>query len=516
MSDNYCFELLDSLDDITSPEQLHVNEEAPSLNELLSYAKKLDLLPLIYRYMEDGAIKGVFIFERIQRTIFRQKMIVLRPVTSDYYDYDTLYVSEGTDIPKLLQYLIRKIKQDDNTIDGIYFHAMAESSQTKNIPDKFIRKSYSEYFNSLTATSGWDYILKKKSMLYGYKYAIKNGCYVEIYEGENIQEELLAELQFFTIERWKFDDTICAFLDDNRKHMFMAHLENKVIIRVRLGKETIAMLYGQFMGQETLMWYTIAINIKYFVHSPLQVLLYYTASFCRDRGLAILDFGLGNEEYKARFANERRIIYTVMLPLSFRMRLSMSAVTRTLGASADSLVNIVIKFLRELRRKLRKPTLLIYSSITTTASPLPENVIAISQYEAFVDFARQYNFAVKRVHYQRFKEGSTHFFTLVENGEICCHVWSTAENENFYITELRRPCPITGNSVMLFDGYTYEKHRRKGYYTALLNAIQQYFANRKVYGYHLTSNVISKKGIIKTGYTFERAITTEKTPVILD
>jgi hypothetical protein len=174
-------------------------------------------------------------------------------------------------------------------------------------------------FDMALSESGWDKILIKKDVIRDWKYAEKKGGYrLACYEGDAI----VGKLDFISekhIERWKFDNVNSLFNNQNRKRVFGCYLENKIFLKLEKQDDWLAYLYGMRYNN-VLMFHTPVINIKYLKNSPLKVLIAETFKYCRENDIKILDFGLGLEEYKKRYSNDHRKVFTYFYPKTIKAK----------------------------------------------------------------------------------------------------------------------------------------------------------------------------------------------------
>jgi CelD/BcsL family acetyltransferase involved in cellulose biosynthesis len=74
---------------------------------------------------------------------------------------------------------------------------------------------------------------------------------------------------------------------------------------ISLNNEPVAFHFGFIYGTR-LLWYKPAFSIAYAQLSPGEVLLAALFRYCRDHGLRELDFTIGDDAFKSRFANVTR------------------------------------------------------------------------------------------------------------------------------------------------------------------------------------------------------------------
>ena len=99
----------------------------------------------------------------------------------------------------------------------------------------------------------------------------------------------------------------------------------------------------------------------------------------------------------------------------------------------------------------------------------------------------------------RFDEGAK-FICFKKNHDIIVSAWYLANCKNFHVEEINRHISLRNDQYVIFDCYTYDNHRRKGYYTALLYYIQCELIGNLIIIYALRENIASIKGIKRSGF----------------
>ncbi len=112
------------------------------------------------------------------------------------------------------------------------------------------------------------------------------------------------------VERRAATDAPSLFLDPGMREFFRAlvrslPLEWLLFSVVLFNDEPIAMHFGfEYGGRIT--WYKPAFDTKYAKHSPGEVLIKYLLEYALERNVQELDFTIGDEPFKYRFANHTR------------------------------------------------------------------------------------------------------------------------------------------------------------------------------------------------------------------
>ena len=249
---------------------------------------------------------------------------------------------------------------------------------------------------------------------------------------------------------------------------------------------------------DSLIWHSPVLNIKFYEFSPIEILLLETSIFCDENNIRFLDFGLGDETYKDRFSNQNKTIYTYYFPVGFNQKIKVifSIFLRDIG------VNNFINFLKKIYRKLSvvANSVNVYKGeykeidkINPTESKVKFHVI--SDYSELVNYFRTMQKLVKRHHYKRLMSDDI-FYCLSSENDIVCSGWSSARN--LHVSEIEKTLNIDGNYV-LYDFFTPTEFRNNGYYKMILQNIL-FHLQSDAYIYTLKSNKASNRAIQHIGF----------------
>jgi len=273
-------------------------------------------------------------------------------------------------------------------------------------------------------------------------------------------------------ERWAFDALPSAFDHSIRVDEYLAYPGNKVLITVSAGRESVCVLFAIRYGH-TLLWHTPVVNVKFLDLSPLEVLLVATAKYCEEHEITCLDLGLGDEPYKARFANGARRTGTILIPVTARGTLVRLARWRQLAYRTRRAISVgktkaatAVHRLAALRDAVHW-----YEQPGGRAGEAPDSsrpIAILSTYPEFVDFARSHDLAVLRFHYDRFREGAT--FAVLHSDTVAISFGWIQRADQFMVGEIARQARVPGKTV-LYDFFTHPDYRGRGYYTSLLIGI---------------------------------------------
>lgn len=131
-------------------------------------------------------------------------------------------------------------------------------------------------------------------------------------------KEVLPRLDAFFaqhVERWAGTDSPSLFLDE-RQRGFYRRLAGALgatgalrFTALEWNGEPIAFHFG-FRHRGAFLWYKPSFAIRHAKRSPGEVLLRALLLAAADEGARVFDFGIGDEPFKARFANRRRLVRT--------------------------------------------------------------------------------------------------------------------------------------------------------------------------------------------------------------
>jgi RimJ/RimL family protein N-acetyltransferase len=121
----------------------------------------------------------------------------------------------------------------------------------------------------------------------------------------------------------------------------------------------------------------------------------------------------------------------------------------------------------------------------------------ISEYDEFADFMRCYSINITEFDQERFGMGDK-FACLFDSEKILSYGW-ICNKDRFYISEIEVTVSNIG-TVMLYDFFTPEQLRNRGFYTELLKKIINHYSSEKLAIFALKSNKPSIKAIEKAGF----------------
>ncbi len=419
LGDHYCVVVRELTTVVLSPKSSETWSESlgvPTLGEWVQLVLAADKPAWLLEFSRHGEILTRFPVWIETRTVRRLSLRTLSLAGYEFYDYLPMPIG---DVPECIWLLgVRRICEHFR-VDSTYLNHIATAP-----PESF--RKFSQTFSNLcfdqTMGRGWQEItgvesarriVNKAKRLHSYR--------VESHEGLLPPElmELIAQLH---IERWAYDGIESPFIRNSRRNEYAANQRRLLSTIIFDADEVIAAHVGLVFGK-CLMWHTPVINIAYLATSPLKLLLQETMNECARRKIEVLDLGLGDEPYKSRYSNTRRVVWNVFIPHT------------VLGYLVSLLLNLqpaprIRLWLTNCRTDLarictRKPRILAPSSTLTVVANLSASVIwtEIGTFEHCVQFCREFGLTATRRDHDRIKAGSRCLYA-VEAGTVIGKCWT--------------------------------------------------------------------------------------------
>jgi CelD/BcsL family acetyltransferase involved in cellulose biosynthesis len=160
-------------------------------------------------------------------------------------------------------------------------------------------------------------LVRKKSLRRHYNYFQRSGQLE--FKHCHTAEEIMGYLDLFFeqhIQRRALTDTPSLFLDGQQRAFYREVVQRLaptgwLLFSVVLFNQTPLAFHFGFEYGNRIIWYKPAFNVDYADHSPGEVLIKYLLEYALDQGVAEFDFTIGEEAFKYRFANHRRLNYAV-------------------------------------------------------------------------------------------------------------------------------------------------------------------------------------------------------------
>lgn len=471
----------------------------PSIEELLSVARLRNVATFSYHaYCEKRTI-GVAVFVQEKRSICGLLLNTFSLLGHDFFDYNYFYC-ENDHLDEFMEYIssdLGKRKCDAIVLENVAYFDARKSTQRKTVDIFDVSKE--------PAGEGFNAILKKQRLRKQYNKGTRRFKYSCEHKVASFSKEDVEALACLHRERWSFDGVRSAFGDNERGGLYRAHQKNKVLTVMRDGSEIIAVHYGMILG-ESFLFHTPAINIKYLEFSPLQVLLFEITSFCQENKFTVLDFGLGDEEYKKRFSNASREVAYTLIPLSIK-----GGICRFISGKVDAgaLKARLVRYHKSIKSAVRKIVnrrrQIVYYAVDPASTQRAlssdrEEACTMLMIENFMDLVpvfRSNNIEVKRHHYNRMKAGCV-LFCLMEQNALLSFGWGT-KGDMFFASEVSRNI-CTKGKMMLFDFVTPPALRGRGYYTLLLKKICAALSHENLVIFTEPKNAASNRAISRAGF----------------
>lgn len=412
---NIVFELYKKIN-----EDINIKSILPvaSLAELSQLELKYDSEKYIFTLKEDKNIVCILPMIEKEEKLYGINMRLLVPIGYDFFDYSAFYTLDNKFINILLSNIIQFVKKIK--IDAVFIPSLLLENESKLI-NKHSKIQYLNIFDSQLSDTEWDNILKKKDIRRVLNSAMKEYGYKAIsYENDLIIDELDFIAQTH-IERWKFDSINSRFNYTERKDIYSGFLKNKVLLKINLKNEWLCYLYGMRFDDK-FAFHTPVINIKYLHKSPLKVLIAETFRYCKENNIRILDFGLGNEEYKKRYSNKSRKIYTFFYPSSTKAKaFNLIFPKHDPQFIIDNIIRIR-NFKHRFQNLANVRKIYDLKASTISHNRDVENIFSLSNFEDFVDYSRETGFTILREHYNRFKRNEL-FLCLEFDSSYVASIW---------------------------------------------------------------------------------------------
>ncbi|MFV8819481.1 GNAT family N-acetyltransferase [Haliea sp. E17] len=379
-------------------------DTTPDCDELAEFAAATSARPRITVLIEQEACKGMFSGVLERNRIAGLSLFVYGALGQGFYDYSRIHHA-----PDYRNRLLTELKKDAKRAgaDCIYMQAalLDDSSDLlsghlSHVPTRIFRAEKSE--------NGFSELLKKKSVRRHVNKARRElGYTCEHFTATSIQASDIDSMGRMHIETRRFHNNDSDFKRPETLSRYMSSLENRVLTRISVGDEVLGYHYGLVFGT-TMIWHTPVINIKYLDYSPLEILLFEVLSYCDAESFEVFDLGVGDEPYKARFSNDLRSAYDVLIPISlkgklastlklaqqrFALRKHAEAGTRWLSKSIPS------------RQYVSSGTQIFMVPDTISNNSDSGDLMLIEAFSSLVEFYRSVGMPIDREDYSRIREG---------------------------------------------------------------------------------------------------------------
>ena len=143
-------------------------------------------------------------------------------------------------------------------------------------------------------------------------------------------------------------------------------------------------------------------------------------------------------------------------------------------------------------------TVCLFESKNNNKIYKPKN-FKIKKYSSFKLLRNKFliNFIKKSKKDIRFKKNQS-IYVLFYKKKIVCTGWMF-EGNSWYISEINKTISIK-NKILLYDFFTFQEFRNKGFYCKILRLIKNYKTKNSFLIYCLKNNISSKKGILNSNF----------------
>jgi CelD/BcsL family acetyltransferase involved in cellulose biosynthesis len=405
---------------------------APPLGEIAAHLRAGGGEIWTIELSRDGHPLAVIPLRPESRRVRGLALNVLASAGSDLYDYLPLAVAgevPADDLHAALMTAGRRLRADALALDHLL-------PPCPPVLARYARSFENRCFDATRSADGWATLTRKESLRRHVARARRELQYSTTHHSGEISEALIREIAQRHIERWRFDEIASPFLRPERAEHYCLSAGRALVTVLRHGEEMLAAHFGLRAGDDTLLWHTPVINIRYLPWSPLEILLLETVEECARRGLRVLDYGLGEEAYKRRFSNTGRPVLNLFLPVSVRGRLAAGLLGLPAARGLRRRLGGWLTRLRTARAAVARRRCFAVSS-----QAVPPDVPLLVLREArdfpeYVDLMRSAGQPVRRPDYDRYRRG-LRFLALVDGRSLLAGAWLRPVGESGEITDLR-------------------------------------------------------------------------------
>jgi CelD/BcsL family acetyltransferase involved in cellulose biosynthesis len=272
----------------------------------------------------DGELIGLAPLMASERSFVGHTQRMVEFIGARSFDYCDFIIDRTR--PDVLPLFLSELADGEDAFDQLYLRNIPGSSTTVGELRRFfessgfltdIRVLYEAPTRLFNDPAADQQLPNKKSLKRHYNYFRRSGE-LEFRNCTNAEEVLRYLDGFFEqhIRRRAVTDTPSLFLDE-RMRSFFRELVRTLAPRgwllfsvVLFNQKAIAMHFGFEYGNR-IIWYKPAFDMDYATHSPGEVLIRYLFEYALQRKVGELDFTIGKEPFKYRFANHTRSNYAV-------------------------------------------------------------------------------------------------------------------------------------------------------------------------------------------------------------
>ena len=363
----------------------------------------------------------------------------------------------------------------------------------------------------------------------------------------------LASIFSAHISRFLATQRISPFVRRERRAFLteLSHLLSQAgwlkISRLEIDGRPVAWNYG-FRFYDSWFWYLPTFETQFEDASPGSCLLrLLVGEACSDPSVKRLDLGLGDEQYKVRFANAVRPTRHVQLSTgTLRHWQTVSRHQLAAGIKRFRGIDRAIRKTRDLSRDL-KNRIRATGAVSTGAhmirraskylvsndevllfdappmEPQHHQIFSLAPLDwklladAAIDYAEDsqtLQYLMRCASRLRSGEASGHVLRSPDS-DVLHFLWIT-QYDGFYLSEIDyQLAPTDANADTIFDCWTPVRHRGHGYYTAAIRLAAEGLQRqqKQVWIFCAATNESSVRGILKAGFIYRFSLVRRKTLV---
>jgi CelD/BcsL family acetyltransferase involved in cellulose biosynthesis len=278
-----------------------------------------------------GELIGAAPLMASERLFLGRRQRVVEFIGARSFDYCDFVIDRTR--PDILPLFLGRLADGKGSFDQLYLRNIPDTSTTvselrgfferRGLPTdiRVLHKAPTRLFNDPATDRE---LPNKKSLKRHYNYFQRLGE-LEFRNCTSAEEAFGYLDEFFEqhVRRRAVTDTPSLFRDEHMRSFFRELVRTLaprgwlLFSVVLFNRKPIAMHFGFEYGNR-ITWYKPAFDMDYAKHSPGEVLMRYLLEYALERKAAELDFTIGDEPFKSRFANHTRLNYAVRV---FRRRL---------------------------------------------------------------------------------------------------------------------------------------------------------------------------------------------------
>lgn len=267
----------------------------------------------------DRGLLGIAPLMVLERRFLGRLQRVVQFIGARSFDYTDFIVDRMQS--EVLPRLLSTLATSDDGFDLLYFRDIPDTSSSLSALRRFfkeqgrptdVRVLYEAPTRLFNDAAKDRQLPNKRSLKRHYNYFQRSGQL----EFKNFvsAEEILSYLEIFFqqhIRRRAATDTTSLFVDERMRAFFrelvvaLAPAGWLLFSVVLFNRKPIAVHFGFEYGNR-ITWYKPAFDMDYAKHSPGEVLIKYLIEYALERKVKELDFTIGEEPFKYRFANHTR------------------------------------------------------------------------------------------------------------------------------------------------------------------------------------------------------------------